>query len=87
MSSIGHNSFAGDQLKSFIERIEKLGEEKAAILADMRDVFKEAKGNGLDVKTMRKILKLRRMSAADREEEEHLLDVYSHAIGLKEILE
>lgn len=70
------------RLKSFIERVEKLEEERKAIGGDIRDVYSEAKGVGYDVKTMRKIVALRRMDAADRAEQETLLDVYKHALGM-----
>ncbi|SKA36841.1 Uncharacterized conserved protein, UPF0335 family [Enhydrobacter aerosaccus] len=73
---------AADRLKSFIERIEKLEEERKAIGSDIRDVYAEAKGVGYDVKTMRKIVSLRKMNAADRDEQEALLDTYKHALGM-----
>ena len=73
---------AADRLKSFVERIEKLEEERKAIGGDIRDVYSEAKGVGYDVKTMRRIVSLRRMDAADREEQETLLDTYKHALGM-----
>lgn len=73
---------AGDRIKSFLERIEKLIEERAAIGSDIRDIFAEAKGVGYDVKTMRKLIQLRAMDANDRAEAEALLDTYAHAIGL-----
>jgi len=80
MTDVG--GIAAEQLRSFIERIERLEEEKAALSADIREVFAEAKGNGFDVKTMRQLLKLRRMDRADIEEQEALLDVYRRAIGV-----
>ena len=70
------------RLKSFVERVEKLEEERRAIGGDIKDVYSEAKGVGYDVKTIRKIVMLRRMDAADRAEEETLLDVYKHALGM-----
>ena len=73
---------AADRLKSFVERIEKLEEERQAIGGDIRDVYSEAKGVGYDVKTMRKIVSLRSMDAADRAEQETLLDTYKHALGM-----
>lgn len=73
---------SADRLKSFIERIEKLDEEKAAIASDIRDVFSEAKGVGYDVKTMRKIISIRKQDPADRDEQDALLDVYKHALGM-----
>jgi len=73
---------SADRLKSFVERIEKLDEERRAIAGDIRDVYSEAKGVGYDVKTIRKVVALRRQDAADREEQETLLDVYKHALGM-----
>ena len=73
---------SADRLRSFVERIEKLEEERKAIGGDIRDVYSEAKGVGYDVKTMRKVVSLRRMDAADREEQETLLDTYKHALGM-----
>lgn len=73
---------SADRLKSFMERIEKLEEERKAIAGDIKDVYSEAKGVGYDVATMRKIVALRSMDAADRAETETLLDVYKHALGM-----
>ena len=73
---------AVDQLKSIIGRVEKLEEEKAAIADDIKDVFAEAKGNGFDVKAIRQIIKLRKMDAQEREEEETVLDTYMRALGM-----
>jgi uncharacterized protein (UPF0335 family) len=73
---------SADRLKSFVERIEKLEEERKAISGDIRDVYTEAKGVGYDVKTMRKIISIRKMDAAERDEQEQLLDVYKHALGM-----
>jgi uncharacterized protein (UPF0335 family) len=73
---------AAGQLKSFIERIERLDEEKKGIADDIRDVFAEAKGQGFDTKVMRKVIALRKKDAAERQEEEALLDLYMHALGM-----
>ncbi|HSH99009.1 MAG TPA: DUF2312 domain-containing protein [Reyranella sp.] len=73
---------SAERLKSFVERIEKLEEERHAIGSDIRDVYSEAKGVGYDVKTMRKIVSLRKVDAADRDEQEALLDTYKHALGM-----
>lgn len=73
---------AVDQLKSIIGRVEKLEEEKAGISADIRDVFAEAKGNGFDTKAIRQIIKLRKMDASEREEQETMLDTYMRALGM-----
>ena len=72
------------KLKSYIERIENLTEDKEDIGADIRDVFKEAKANGFDNKAMRKVLKLRRMKANERMEEEYMEDLYKRAMGLSQ---
>jgi uncharacterized protein (UPF0335 family) len=73
----------GDQLKSYIERIEKLEEEKANIGADIREVYSEAKANGFDTKVMRQLVRLRKMDQQDRAEQEELLHVYKTAIGME----
>jgi len=73
---------AGAQLKSIVERIEKLEEEKKAIGDDIKDVFAEAKANGFDVKILRAVLRLRKQDAAEREEAETLLDLYLNALGM-----
>ena len=73
---------AADRLRSLIERIERLEEEKTAIGSDIRDVYAEAKSAGFDVKIMRAIIKLRKMNAADRDEQEYLLDVYKKALDI-----
>ena len=84
MSKIWHNSggVSSDQLRSYIERIERLGEEKAALAADIREVFAEAKGNGFDVKIMRQAIRLRKLDKDDRDEQEALLDLYMRALGM-----
>ena len=73
---------AAGQLRSFIERIERLEEEKKALSDDIRDVFAEAKGNGFDTKVMRQVIRLRRKEPAERQEEEAILDLYLHALGM-----
>jgi uncharacterized protein (UPF0335 family) len=75
-------AISAERLKSFIERVEKLEEERHAIGGDIRDVYSEAKGVGYDVKTMRKIVSLRKMDAAERDDQETLLDTYKHALGM-----
>ncbi len=79
---IATESVAADQLKSFIERIERLEEEKAGIAGDIREIFAEAKGNGFDTKAMRKILALRKKDFAERQEEEAILELYMQALGM-----
>ncbi len=71
-----------ERLKSFVERIERLEEEKKGIADDIKDVFAEAKGTGFDVKIMRQVIRLRKMEADDRREQEELLDVYMRALGM-----
>lgn len=73
---------AGQRLTSFIERIERLEEEKAALMEDLKEVYAEAKGVGFDVKTMRKIVSLRKMDSEKRRESEELLDLYKSAVGM-----
>lgn len=77
----GRNSVDDDRLKSFVERIERLHEERTNLGADISDVFKEAKGVGFDVKALRKVLQLRRMDPADRQEHESLVELYMGALG------
>jgi uncharacterized protein (UPF0335 family) len=82
----GHNSaatkFAKDQLKSIVERIERLEEEKKAIADDIRDVYAESKGNGYDVKAIRTIVRLRKLDGNERQEAETILHTYMHALGM-----
>lgn len=73
---------AGERLKSFVERIERLEEEKKALAADIKEVYAEAKGVGFDVKTMRQIVKIRKMDQDDVDEQEALLEVYKRALGM-----
>uniref|UniRef100_UPI000E558785 UPF0335 protein ASE63_04290 n=1 Tax=Bosea sp. Root381 TaxID=1736524 RepID=UPI000E558785 len=72
---------AGDQLKSIVERIERLEEEKKTIADDIKEVYAEAKGNGYDVKVMRKVIAMRKRDANERAEEEAILDLYMQAVG------
>lgn len=84
-AAIGHNSatrLAADQLRSVVERIERLEEEKAGITSDIRDVYAEAKGNGYDVKALRTIIRMRKQDANERAEQEVILDSYLHALGM-----
>jgi uncharacterized protein (UPF0335 family) len=73
---------AGDRLKSFVERIERLEEEKKALANDIKEVYAEAKGTGFDTKIMRQIIRLRKMDKDDLDEQETLLDVYRRALGM-----
>lgn len=80
---LGHNSSgAGSKLESQVKRIERLEEEKAAIAADIRDVYSELKSDGFDVKIVRKVVRLRKQDAAERQEEESLLEAYLHSLGM-----
>lgn len=76
------SSIAHGQLRSIVERIERLEEEKAATAADIKEVYAEAKGNGFDTKILRKVVRLRKIDRAEREEEEAILDVYLAALGM-----
>lgn len=73
---------AVDRLRSLIERVERLEEEKAGIASDIRDIFAEAKGAGFDTKAMRACIKLRKMRAADRDEQEYLIETYRKALDI-----
>jgi len=75
------NATAQGKLKSIIERIERLEEDKAAVANDLKEVFAEAKGEGFDVKILRKVVRIRKQDKAKRQEEEALLDLYLSAIG------
>jgi len=77
-----YESVAADQLKAFIERIERLEEEKAGVAGDIREIFSEAKGNGFDTKVMRRVIALRRKDRAERQEEEAILELYLQALGM-----
>lgn len=70
------------KLRAYIERVERLEEDKAAVASDIKDVMAEAKSNGFDVKAMRTILKLRKMSSTTRAEDEYMLDLYKRALGM-----
>ncbi|HET7165507.1 MAG: DUF2312 domain-containing protein [Pseudolabrys sp.] len=74
--------FAKDQLKAFVERIERLEEEKKATSDDIRDVYAEAKGTGFDTKALRTIVRLRKLDMDERREQQEVLDTYLHALGM-----
>lgn len=80
MNQVGGVSSA--QLRSFIERIERLEEEKAEVAEQIREVFGEAKGTGFDIKVIRQVLKIRKMETQERQEQEELLDLYLSALGM-----
>ena len=77
------SGFAAGQLRSLIERIERLEEEKSALAADIREVYAEAKGNGFDTKVMRQVVRMRRLDRAERQEQEAVLDLYLSALGMR----
>ena len=81
MAEVG--SVAGDRLRTIIERIERLEDEKKALSDDIREVYSEAKGAGFDIKIIRQIVRLRKMDASDRSEMEQVLDVYKQALGME----
>lgn len=76
------HKFAKDQLKAFVERIERLEEEKQALAEDIKEVYAEAKGNGFDTKTLRTVVRLRKQDTSERAEQEALLDLYLNALGM-----
>ena len=82
MTQVG--GIAKEQLKSIIERIERLEEEKANIAADIREVYAEAKANGFSAQTLRHVIKLRKMDSDDRQEQEYMLELYLAALGMKQ---
>ena len=73
---------AGEQLRQYIQKVERLEQEKADLASDIRDVYAEAKGNGYEPKVMRQIVKIRKMDNNERAEQEELLDIYKHALGM-----
>jgi uncharacterized protein (UPF0335 family) len=79
---IATQSVAADQLKTIIERIERLEEEKAGLAGDIREVYAEAKANGFDTKVLRKIIGMRKKDFDERREEEAILDLYMQALGM-----
>ena len=81
MAEVG--GVAGDRLRTIIERIERLEDEKKALSDDIREVYSEAKGAGFDIKIIRQIVRLRKMNASDRSEMEQVLDVYKRALGME----
>ena len=81
MSTVNPDEVAKDQLVAFVERIERLEEEKKGIADDIKEVYAEAKGNGFDVKVLRKVISVRKQDAAERAEQEAILDLYLAALG------
>lgn len=84
MQKITQGGVEVPKLRSYIERVERLEEDKAGVASDIKDVFAEAKSNGFDVKAMRSVLKLRKMKANERTEAEYMLDLYKRALGMEE---
>ena len=80
--SDGHNVIAGDRLRSLIERIERLEEERKGLGSDIKDIYAESKSAGFDVKVMRQLIRIRKQEPGDVETEEQLLDVYRRALGM-----
>ena len=81
-ATINSDSVAQDQIRAFIERIERLEEEKASIAGDIKEVYAEAKGNGFDTKVLRKIVSIRKQDHNERMEQEALLELYLTALGM-----
>jgi uncharacterized protein (UPF0335 family) len=82
-NAVDTNAVDGGHLRAFVERIEKLEEEKRAIADDIKDVYAEAKGTGFDPKIIRKIVSLRRQDKSKRQEEEEILELYLSALGME----
>ena len=76
------SGFAKEHLRSFVDRIERLEEERSALTADIREVYSEAKGTGFDTKIMRQVIRLRRLDKDDLDEQETLIDIYKRALGM-----
>ncbi len=83
MSDISSESVAQDQLRAFVERVERLEEEKAAISDDISEVYAEAKGNGFDTKVLRQVVRIRKQDHSERLEQEAILDLYLAALGMQ----
>ena len=79
---VSTTSVAADQLRSIIERVERLEDEKKEVAEQIKEVFAEAKANGFDTKTLRKVISLRKKALEERQEEEAMLDLYLHALGM-----
>jgi len=77
------SGFAKQHLRSFVERIERLEEERTALTADIREVYSEAKGQGFDTKIMRQVVRMRKLDTADRQEQEAILDLYLGTLGMR----
>ena len=80
--TVSSDSVAQDQIRAFIERIERMEEEKRAIADDIKEIYAEAKGNGFDTKVLRQIIRIRKQDASERAEQEALLELYMTALGM-----
>lgn len=82
VADVAESGVAAEELKQFVERIERLEEEKAGIAGDIKDVFAELKGRGFDSKAIRQLLRIRKQDHAERQEQEAILDLYMQALGM-----
>jgi len=80
---VAKSGFVKERLKSFVERVERLEEERAALSADIREVYTEARGEGFDTKTMRQVVRMRKLDKAQFQEQEAMLDLYLSALGMR----
>jgi uncharacterized protein (UPF0335 family) len=87
MQKITTGGIETTKLRSYIERIERLEEEKAGLASDVRDILAEAKSNGFDTKVMRQVIKLRKMKVSERTEADYMLELYKRALGMESTLE
>ncbi len=83
MADISSESVAQDQLRAFVERIERMEEEKQAIADDIKEIYAEAKGNGFDTKVLRQVVRIRKLDHSERMEQEAILDLYLAALGMQ----
>jgi uncharacterized protein (UPF0335 family) len=86
VAEVGHNSVASGQLQSIIDRVEKLEEEKASLLEDMKYVYSEAKGNGYDTKAIKKLVALRKLDRTKLAEDKAMLELYAAALGCLDLV-
>jgi uncharacterized protein (UPF0335 family) len=86
MGDIGHNSVAGNQLQSILDRVERLEAEKASLMEDMKYVYAEAKGNGFDTKAIKKLVALRKVDKTKLAEDKAMLELYASALGCLDLI-
>jgi len=86
VAEVGHNSVASGQLQSIIDRVEKLEEEKTALLEDMKYVYSEAKGNGYDIKAIKRLVALRKLDRTKLAEDRAMLELYATALGCLDLV-